>query len=48
MNEQGEDDLIQMELRRFVAVVFVLLLLIAGAAFGTIAVIGYMFFWSIG
>ena len=47
-DERGKDDLIQMRLRRFGAVVFVLLLLILCGVIGTMAVLAYMFFWAIG
>ena len=45
---EGQDDLIQMRLRRFVAVVFALVLLIVGGVIGTMAVLAYIFFWAIG
>ena len=34
MNEEGEDNLIQMGFRRYLTVIFLLLLLLAGAAVG--------------
>ena len=46
MNEEGEDNLVQMGVRRFGAVVL-LLLLIAGAALGTLAALAYRFFWAV-
>jgi hypothetical protein len=48
VNEEGEDNLIQMGFRRYGTVIFLLLLLLAGAAVGTMAALAYMLFWGIG
>jgi hypothetical protein len=47
VNEEGEDNLVQMGVRRFGAVVVLLLLVIAGAFLGTMAALAYMFFWAV-
>ena len=47
MNEAGEDNLVQMGFRRFGTVVIVLLLLLAGAAIGTMAFLAYTLFSAI-
>ena len=48
MNEEGEDNLIQMGFRRYLTVIFLLLLLLAGAAVGAMAALAYTLFWGIG
>ena len=48
MNEEGEDNLIQMGFRRYLTVIFLLLLLLAGAAVGAMAALAYKLFWGIG
>jgi hypothetical protein len=46
MNEEGEDNLIQMGFRRYLTVIFLLLLLLAGAAVGAMAALAYTLFWG--
>ena len=48
MNEEGEDNLIQMGFRRYLTVIFLLLLLLAGAAVGAMAALAYTLFRGIG
>ena len=46
MNEESEDNLIQMGFRRYLTVIFLLLLLLAGAAVGAMAALAYTLFWG--